>query len=532
MKKLIAISILLALLSTAAFAQLKVNLDANFWTDIVIFEQATGQNSDTQNYQGVFNVLSNQIKGGPEVRLKFTYTGPGFEGSLQVRADTFFSRATDQAAANTAIGQFFLDSVFGDWYVKGTAGVINGYVGNGDSRGKMADFRFANAGDYLVNTKVENYGVIAFRAQYSAGGSPADGNLMTSPDPNVGYLNVGAATSATGTFKEVDNLKVGNSRVTLGVDLASLSIPLVIEASSNLAWAGYRLSVADNLDADKNSADSIAAAFRVGGGKFADFISFDVIYRIQGKDPDTVYTANAENIANAFALTTNYWDHDIGAYVGLDIFNGFGVGVGYSAYFRAYENSRLGLFVGNATSGSTFNQSATTWEYVGPVFNGINLHLGFTMIPNLGIYLNNNLSFSWINGENDGNARQIVAFDGTPQLMKTTDEKETWFALWNTLAVKYQITPKVGATLAISNNLGVFEHYLSIDNGDVSKWTTNNFSIGANAAYAFNSNISFQGGLTFGFWEQTAEVNQGSTLVSGRQGAVTFAVPIQFKVAW
>jgi len=556
MKKLTAISILLVLLSTAAFAQLKVNFTSNLWTDAVFFQGATGDLADKDNVKGVIDIFSSSRFAGNELRLKFTYTGSHFEGAVEMKGDNLVTRGRDfftnantptvsgttDNTANTTLLRF-LDQNFGDYYVKGTAGIFTGYLGTQANRGKVGSYRFADYTDFIKN-KIENYGVIKFT-------------------PNASATNAQAFQNMVGSLTDTDNLKGSGvwsqPFVSFSLNFDSLGIPLVIDVASVLQAAGYANEMpSDSLEGPggfgqtpASSRSAIAGSFRVSGGKFADFVSFDVIYKVRGTDADTLYESN---VAFAAPVDAGAWENELGAYIGLDILKGLQVGAGYTAAFRVDENRRLTL------------RDGATVEKVNPVYNGIDLRLKATMIPNLAISLNNNLSFAWLQGENEistttggrwiqpmgytlagfGRANGIditgiPSFAGAfrPELdnsvaegnMKNTDQKDGWFALWNSLGVSYTITPKVKVTLALSNRLGVYD-FIAVPDDYYAKWTTDDFQAAVAGFYNFSSNVSFAAGLHLGIWGMTADITQSKTLTTGKVGEVKFAIPIQFKVTW
>jgi len=560
MKKLTAISILLVLLSTAAFAQLKVNFTSNLWTDAVFFQQATGDLADKDNVKGVIDIFSSSRFNANELRLKFTYTGSHFEGLLEFKGDNLVTRGRDfftnsnsatvsGTGDNTGNTTFlrFLDQGFGDYYVKGTAGIFAGYVGNTSNRGKVASYRFP---DYeFISNKIENYGAIKFNTNASATNAQNFRNMvgvMTDTD------NLKGATTGTAVWSQ--------PYVSLTMDFSSLSIPLAIDVASVLQAPGYGNDMpSDSMEGaggygqtPSSSKSAIAGSFRLSGGKFADLISFDAIYKIRGTDGDTLYEANTllgDSDANAGA-----WENELGVYVGVDLFKGFQLGAGYTAAFRVDEDRRLSL------------RDGATVEKVNPVYNGIDLRLKATMIPGLAIALNNNLSFAWLRGENDlstttggrwiqpmgytlagygkANATDITgipdfqtAFGGeldntvAPGNMKDTDQTDNWFALWNSFALTYNITNQVKVSLALSNRLGVYD-FVAIPEEYFATWTTDDFQAAISGFYTFSSNVSFAAGLHLGIWGMQTDITQAKQLTTGKVGEVKLAIPIQFKVTW
>jgi hypothetical protein len=275
MKKLVAISLLLVLMSTAAFAQFKVGFTADITPDLIYVVKDT---EDKNEPKGSFNILGSSVWDSSELRLTFGYTGENFEAFLEIKGDSLVNRGSGFFNGTTTPSfNSFLGLGFGDYYVKGTAGILSGYVGNTAQRGKMEAFRFQNFNDYLHN-KIDNYG----------------------------YIAVGGAV-------DVDNLKNDAPYVSAGVTFA----PLTIELASDLSTAAFTNPQA--------SADKIGAALRVSGDKIADLITFDLIYKIKGEDRD-----------NQTRGSGGSWNNNFGIYAGLGL-GDIGIGFGFSGGVKIDE---------------------------------------------------------------------------------------------------------------------------------------------------------------------------------------------------
>jgi hypothetical protein len=205
------------------------------------------------------------------------------------------------------------------------------------------------------------------------------------------------------------------------------------------------------------------------------------------------------------------------------------------------------------------------------------------MIPSLSISLNNNLSFAFQEGKNDieadgggtwvepmgvglpsfgyvagalenpdlvpGLVTAMSANQGLKVIgsgsdgsmlinMYRNDQKDSWFALWNSLGVTYKISERVSVSAALSNRLGVYEyigHKAPTDNDENSaKYVTDDFQAAVAGFYNFSSNVSFAAGLHLGVWGTQADIKVGGSnqTMTGKLGEVMFAIPIQFKVSW
>ena len=166
MKKLIAISILLTVLSAVAFAQFKAELTADLYPDVLKAKAPTGDNADKdKTYQGAgtFDFLSTQETWkANELKLKLTYTGENYEGSIRWNLDSALGKlvgASLRPGYSTTTDYGLFGMPFDDFYVKGNVGIISGYFGNTANRGVTNAARFQNFSNFMDNIKIDNYGV-------------------------------------------------------------------------------------------------------------------------------------------------------------------------------------------------------------------------------------------------------------------------------------------------------------------------------------------------------------------------------------
>jgi len=113
--------------------------------------------------------------------------------------------------------------------------------------------------------------------------------------------------------------------------------------------------------------------------------------------------------------------------------------------------------------------------------------------------------------------------------MKNNDQKDSWFALWNSLALAYNITEKARASLVVSNRLGVYD-FTAVPDEFWGKWTANNFQAALFGTYAFSGNVSFGAGLNLNIWGMKADVTMDNQNTTGKIGEVKIALPVQFVV--
>jgi len=564
----------------------------------------TNADDEPDKAEGAFNLFSTSGLIGNKLRLDFKYTADHFEGYLEVKGDSLVTRGAkflNEGASFLDIVQ----ANFGDYYVKGNGWVFTGYAGNTDNRGKVGTtYEYDKFTDFIDN-KLNHLGVIRpaniFTNGFGSGttyvpykwasgqhqeqiGEDGDGNpiyITVTDYANAGMMKVSKAFvtyadigGLVGSNSDTDNLKMADSPyISLGLDLSALSIPVVVEVASNAAFAGW-------YNHDKNvmgsmtmedgrtypgpytaSASSVYGTFRVGGGKFIDMISFDAIYRINGNDPNTREQNNAKVTSWWYnrdqyledggpserypsnSWTTNFagmeiepldggsWSNEIGLYAGIDLFKGLGLAAGYTAAFKVDEKYRI--------EGDDI--TTDTVEIVNPVYNGISLNANLSLIPNLDLTLNNNVSFAWQTGTDSAN--KAIATSGSDLISFMTSawslndkQKDSWFALWNTLGAKYNITERASVSAEVSNRLSIYEFIGDTEHpGDYfAKVVTDNIQFGVSGAYAFSSNVSFGAGLNVSIWgtEVTGKDADGTTWADNKIGEVRLAMPILFTVSF
>ena len=246
MKKLIAISIVLVFLSSVAFAQeekaLSIGFSAGAYTDLLFFTKDSGADAEgnTDYYDNIAGSLnffnsSNIPMPGTSASLTFTHTGEYHEASLQLSTGDLLGRIMD---SGDVTWQNFLDNGIGDWYIKGSAGMFDGYVGNTGYGGAVSSF--GNFDDFM-GIGLNDFGVYA-----------ADG------------------------FHGSNNLNVwGDDLFALGASFGSFKLAL----GSSLNHDGW--------NAPGNSASSINAAFLFSGIGIANMINFDLFYGVAGGDNHT-----------------------------------------------------------------------------------------------------------------------------------------------------------------------------------------------------------------------------------------------------
>ena len=482
MKKLIAISIVLVLLSSAAFAQeekpLKVGFSASLYTDLLYFTKDNTKNKDgekddlSKNREGSLNFLNSSYTKmpGSGLSLTFTHTGESHEASVQLSTDGIMGRLG--VLSDTKWFHFLMGGV-GDWYFKGNAGMFDGYVGNTGYGGKVDTF--GNFDDFLKGgaLKLDGFGV------YS-----------------VGYNEDTEEFSAS--MQGSNNMDLwGKDIIALGATFGSFRLAL----GSHLDFNGWNDGSA--------SASSINAAFMLSGEGVANLLNLDLFYAIAGADPRTTHRGSEGKWRNVF-----------GVYGGLKLMDDkLGVGVGYTGKVDVEEKGK----------GTGDNPSTTSH----PFYSGINLHVNFAANDKMGITFNNNLSFANVKYTDAENKTNASLYGGA--LAKNDpdkNEKEGMFVWHAAIKVGYSLSDALTVNLQLANVL----MSQSYTDGDSKKGTRpgDEFFTAITADYTIGK-VSFGAGLSMdaerhGRDKYNGERNyEGNT---GSRGTFTLGIPVYFKVAF
>jgi hypothetical protein len=388
MKKLLALSALFMLLAATAFAQFKVELNADIYPELIKAAVPLGDNKDKGS--GTFGFLTEWgtwYKN--ELRLTLKYTDPdgSYSGYIRFRGDgfiqpngysgiNFFNNAGDNNGGGVTATALLLRDI-DEYALTGKLGIFSAYFGNGANRGKVN--RFTGLSNFLDGSKIDNYGLMKPKAADPAKGLSLD-------------------------VYDVNNFRLGapNNKVTYlsgTVDLKPITVGIAGSVFEHSPTSGASWSRGN-------------AALRVSGADIADLLTFDVLYKVNA--------APVEGSGSYGKL-----DNDFGVYANIAIpgLDSLGLGIGYSGYVQLQE------------------------EVVNPLFSGVDLRAKFTGIDDLTISLNNNISFAGAKGTDSSTQTNKSALGSA--LLK--DVKESFFALYNGLLVTYQLTDIFTARFEAAN---------------------------------------------------------------------------------
>jgi len=538
MKKIIAFSVLLALLSFAVFAQdgsgWKIGFSAQLVKDLIYTTKADGkgevktstspsdpgdgtETTELGKYiKGSSNLFTYTDNRGHDQRLILSLTNSGEHHHVYIDTkidnDWITGGVTLFGADANGKPTGILNGGAADWDFTGDTGasgapiVFEGKVGTGRYSGFVPVYEIWD--DYVADGGYNFFGV-----QKKSGFLPSDNISATRMDGNP-WQPVYALSA-----------KFGDFRLAIGSTLASY------KEGPNDAFASK----------------SAAEFGTIISGRPVDFLSFDLFYAIHGKDDNTAQRGEYDTTNSKWTVKGGAWDNLIGAYVGLDLgkmgVNGLGVSVGYTANFTASERAQIDVQTNPAK-----DPDYKDFDITNPLWSGIDINVQYNGIDKLGVNFNNNISFAGVKGgkfEKPGD-NWIIGLDGN--LLAIGDDvkenNQNWFAYKASLKVTYGLTDNLTVGLALRDTVGVFstdgksEYTGGYSSTYKTTTTTNHLLTTLFASYGVG-NVSFGLGLELGV-DTTAyegKIEQKGTgwsyekTTKGNLNTTVFQIPIVFKVS-
>ena len=505
MKKLVAISVLLASLTAAVFAQdegkWKVGFMAEFVTDMLYATDMSGKSEVsggglTQEFgafnKGTINFFQNRNAfTNFDNRLSVSLSNSG--ENYDVWADIALDGWADQFATESmTIGKFLSEGkAKTDWYAKGTAGIFNAQIGT------------AGYGGYVSPQSTWNNWYGKWNQICKFGLWRQDGFI------------VGDDFRTQDEWGEILALGIGlgdNFKVSLG----------------------YRLRPQWKLwtkDADPAaSKSSINGSFMVNG-RVTDAIAFDLFYSVVGEDPNTFSRPTDTWNGTGVTLPDGSWNNILGAYIGLNIVENLGLSLGYTANFRAYEN---GGYIPAADAGNPTKSKPVS--FTTPFYSGIDIRASYSGIDKIGLTLNNNITFAGVKGKEiktDGTTEEYVLDFGYSPI--GDKESTDWFHLESELKASLALVDNLSLVVQLGDRLGVMSSE-NTTSGNTSKVkaTENEFRFTVGASYGVGA-VTIGAGLFFSIESKAfeREENSGTAVTTKASSDVTtFGIPVYFKVAF
>jgi hypothetical protein len=520
---LVAISVLLASLTAAVFAQedegkWKVGFMGRFVTDMFYATSMTGKSkhevtniggtTTTENVFGEFNKGTINFFGNstylrhPDNRLLLSLSNSG--ENYEAYADIAF----DNWANGWSGIMDFLGEGSADWRLKGNAGIFNAQVGT-DSYGGWVSTQ-ATWNDWYGWNQLCRFGV--WRA----------GNSFLVGDDFRTWPEWGTVFGIGATFAD-------NYRLSLG----------------------YRLDgAAPGSNAPADSRSAINGSFMLNA-RLSDAIALDLFYAVKGQDTDTfarpislTITPGTDVSVTDYTLPGGMWQNIIGLYAGLNFVENLGLSIGYTANFNAYEAGGY-----RDLSNTDVNPVKTTpITFTSPFYSGIDIRMSYSGIDNIGLTFNNNISLAGVKGEEikkDGKTEKIIlGFGGTDIVDK--GYSYDWFHWDAELKVSFSFIENLNLILHLGNQLAVLSSATDISETfmgiatttkGTEKSTENEFRVSLFADYgigAVNVGIGLFLGLQSKAYESemtgSAMGTSQTTKHTANSDVVTFGIPIMFKV--
>jgi len=482
MKKMVVFFVLLALLTTAVFAELSIGFEASVNTDLLYYSKGSFTGPDTEDMskqkeygkddKGSLNFFNSNTAWGPGtgLSLTFTYNTENTEASVQLDLGDLLKRKVGNLIgdnAETATWQDILDGGFGDWYFKGNLNALDGYVGNTGYGGKVDTFD--NFNDFI--NADEKFNQLGGFGLYKLDGWKGSDGLAVWGD------EIFALGASFGNFKVA-----GGS----ALKLDGFKTPFKSKASAN-------------------------AAFIFSGDGIADLITFDLFYAVMGQDENTIDRDSGNGS----------YENRFGVYAGLNL-GALGIGFGYSGNVTLDE--------AKSDTAEADKEKAKAIPITNPFYSGIDLHVNFTGVNKLGVTFNNNISFAAATGIKDnGKEKYVTSISGIPNFGE--NDSENWFAYHGGIIATYALSDDLSVAFQVADKIGVFTSKSKPGDKVVTDTlTTNELRFALSGEYTVKF-AKFGCGLNIGLSDVSIK-NEAATTTENKANVFTLGIPMYFKVSW
>ncbi|MDR2542383.1 MAG: hypothetical protein LBC80_02910 [Treponema sp.] len=526
MKKFFITLLVLGVLAAGVFVPglyaqpLTVNMYAEFFPELMRYTSNFGDwgNKNHASYRGD-NTLDFLASTGEDILSKLTEVrfilnynnGKGITAMVAMALDDYFighgiDDGTGGFLEHDDIDVSFntlLNTVFTEWFIRGTFGMFTAYVGRTNDRGRVVRFNTA-FDDLVLAQRLDNYGVL----------TPDMGSNGISSYPPYPFNSLNGIDN--NNF--LRQMQLGDRYRRYNQPYFSFSVnprPFTFTIAGDLGETSGISPVKDG-----ESYTRMNGAFRVSGERIFDRITFDAIYKFRGGDPRTLDTFN-EPQGDGRGVTV----HSAGLYANVLGVPGFGIGLGYTCLFRIYEDSHSrysdpGFYDPN----HELYRGYLTRK--APVFHGIDYRVQYTGIPQFTLTSINNFSFAVTQATNDPQKR-IMPVNGT-ETMLAPNEGELWLGFHNSASVIYRWTRQLNVSLQLINRFGTVIRDVG---GKKDSEAHNRLTTVASATYRFTPNVVLQSGIQCIYHSynrtNTSGITTSSNLDSSR---LFFAIPIRFRV--
>jgi hypothetical protein len=547
MKKLVAISVLFALLATAVSAQdggwsnpWKVGFSARFSTDMFYAAKAdgstkettvnsTGTYTNTEEYgkyaKGVVHFFPHQKPLGWDIgdhsRLGVQFSNEGENYAIRFNVDVDNTENGTWVQPEPSLYTLFTQAVsLTDWGIKGTAGIFSAGIGPWSTEAAMVGTN-AVWGSWIGWSNLNRFGVDRSDRGWIHSNHFRSMDLWGMP------FAVGMALG--------DNYKF-----TLGYNIRT----------QYFSWGNMW---APAIGTPTDSKSSMNGTFMLSGSP-VEMINFDLFYSVLGSDDDTY----ARPISGTgYTLPKAFWRNLIGAYVQVNGIENLNLSVGYTVSFNAYETGSYldpALVLSPDIDPATKSQKVT---YTAPVHSGIDLRLAYSGIENIGLKFLTNVSFASAEG------KDYTTTSYTSELPLALNEStgqgtqnptilgkgrtEGWFSWRAILQSKLGFIDGVDLEFSLGNYLTVRDRTYKDSSSLLGTTTTydNTYKTTSNELRA-TVGAAFGGSMRLGIalWlglESTVQDDVEKTTIGGTTSTVTtagtknvvkFGIPVYFQVSF
>jgi len=530
MKKLVAISVLVAGLAAAAFAQdegkWKFGFSAQYITDMLYMTSASGKSTstpasgsattkefgkynkgsilwfDNAGYTDSHDTPFGGI-GSTRMLLKVSNSGENYDVYADIKLDEW-----NLSGGFTGILDF-LSKGFEDWWLMGSAGIFDVMIGKHYNAQGWVNTHAVWGESWFGRDTLFRFGVWR--------NNPGSGVV------GGGWDNGFIASNTFRTWPQWGEV------VAFGVGLGD-----------NFKFKlGYTLTENYSRLGDKNagyasaweSKSYINGSFLLSG-RPVDALTFDLFYSIKGQDEDT-FERPSNFAANGYAYGKGAWANTAGVFLGIDAIENLGLSLGYTANFNVYET---GAWLDPAGTGTAKDSKPVT--YNAPIYSGIDLRLKYSGIENIGLTFGNNISLANVKGEKVEGYKEKITLGFGENLSTFAAEGYTydWFHWDTALFVSLGFIENVDLTLCLGNLVSVTTTEYSINNtSGKDTRTSNSFRATLGATYGAGA-VSLGIGLFFQLnseiVDKTDTTSAGTGTFKGNSDVVTFGIPIKVKVAF
>jgi hypothetical protein len=218
-------------------------------------------------------------------------------------------------------------------------------------------------------------------------------------------------------------------------------------------------------------------------------------------------------------------------------FGDLGLAVGYTAAFDVTETVGYDK---QLPTPPTDPKLETAIEYTHPIYSGIDLHVSYNGINNLGITWNNNISFAGVTGEEwkgpEESTKAVLGFGGGVYDIIGKDATENYFSFHTALVGNYSLSDEVSLAVQLGDKMQQYTGvYKSGETTFTDTNTKNDFRFALSGEYT-RGFVTVGAGLVMDIQGITTKSEYSGGGASGSTttdiSVFTLGIPVYFKVAF